>query len=68
MNRHALDYCIGASEAYLAVWSDLRAMLSNEQEDWRETIAEYLRFTNDKVNEWMDEATTILKEDPRNEQ
>ena len=68
MNRHALDYCIGALEAYLAVWSDLRAMLSDKQENWRETIGEYLRFTNDKVNEWMNEATAILKEDPCNDQ
>jgi len=64
MNRHALDYCIGASDAYLAVWNDLMVMLSNKQENWRETIIEYLKSTNDNMNEWMDEATAILKEDP----
>lgn len=63
MNRHTLDYCIGASDAYLAVWNDLMVILTNKQENWRETTIEYLKFINDKMNEWMEEATAILKED-----
>lgn len=62
MNRHALDYCIGEADAYLAVWNDLMVMLRDKQENWRETMIEYLKSTNDKMNEWMEEATVILKE------
>lgn len=65
MKRHTLDYCIGASDAYSAVWNDLMVILSDRQENWRELIIGYLKFINDKMNEWMDEATNILKEDSR---
>lgn len=69
MNKPTIDYCIGAANTYYKVLNDLGAMLDNKQENWYETIVDYVRITNNRMQKWLYEAhethktATILGED-----
>ena len=56
MNRHTVDYCIGAANAYYKVLNDLGEMLDDKQEKWNEKIVNYVRDTNNRMQNWLYEA------------